>query len=145
MTREKNTADQANICTTYLSWQTSERRDHFHHHRQCNEVQHIVQLELDRALVKLKKRSIETESSYCRCFKGGLISKQILTYISSSQNPRNYCPPTFANLYLSSPFDAKPTKTVHQVTEHRASINSRIWIHVEQNLPDQALKCKCST
>ena len=51
MTREKNTADQANICTTYLK-QTSERRDHFHHHSQCNEVQHIVQLELDRALVK---------------------------------------------------------------------------------------------
>ena len=39
----------------YISKQTSERRDHFHHHRQCNEVQHIVQLELDRALVKLKK------------------------------------------------------------------------------------------
>ena len=60
----------------YISKQTSERRDHFHHHRQCNEVQHIVQLELDRSLVKLKKkRSIETESSYCRRFKGGLISK----------------------------------------------------------------------
>ena len=31
----------------YISKQTYERRDHFH--RQCNEVQHIVQLELDRA------------------------------------------------------------------------------------------------
>ena len=40
----------------YISKQTSERRDHFHHHRQCNEVQHIVQLELDRSLVKLKKK-----------------------------------------------------------------------------------------
>ena len=57
----------------YISKQTYERRDHFH--RQCNEVQHIVQLELDRALVKLKKRSIETESSYCWRFKCGLISK----------------------------------------------------------------------
>ena len=34
----------------YISKQTYKRRDHFH--RQCNEVQHIVQLELDRALVK---------------------------------------------------------------------------------------------
>ena len=40
----------------YISKQTSERRDHFHHHSQCNEVQHIVQLELDRSLVKLKKK-----------------------------------------------------------------------------------------
>ena len=116
----------------YISKQTSERRDHFHHHRQCNEVQHILQLELDRAQVKPKKG----QSSQCLCFKGVIISDflHISHFLKRHVITVHEILPNLYLFYLLT--QKNPTKTVHLIMKHQASINWWILIFLfNKNYP----------